>query len=226
MKRFINYLTLLLSCAFISSCATTTSESRAQSQSELIVQEIYADVGDLKHQIHNLGVDLTIIEDKLKGQDREISGVQKKNNENQQFQKQHIQGALSKVEKKVGHLQSERDNVTSDIHQLKRIVNDLSSSIGQYKTKLQEFEKIFTVSQEQSEKNIAHLKNALESLMTLVKQKNGSSKNSYGQLYKVKSGDSLEKIAKKNNTTVERIKKTNHLTSDLIIVGDELYISE
>ncbi|TXC85853.1 LysM peptidoglycan-binding domain-containing protein [Metabacillus litoralis] len=42
--------------------------------------------------------------------------------------------------------------------------------------------------------------------------------------YKVLSGDSLSLIAKKFNTTVTAIKEENHLSSDMIYVGQVLVI--
>ena len=49
------------------------------------------------------------------------------------------------------------------------------------------------------------------------------SKESY-IIYKVKKGDSLYQIAKKNNTTVEEIKKLNNLTSNILSINQELKI--
>lgn len=43
-------------------------------------------------------------------------------------------------------------------------------------------------------------------------------------LYEIKPGDSLEKIARKNNTTVELIKKSNNLADDKIFPGRKLKI--
>ncbi|WP_164489531.1 LysM peptidoglycan-binding domain-containing protein [Rummeliibacillus sp. TYF005] len=43
--------------------------------------------------------------------------------------------------------------------------------------------------------------------------------------YKVKSGDSLSLIAQKTNTTVSNIKKLNHLSSDVIYVGQSIKTS-
>ncbi len=42
--------------------------------------------------------------------------------------------------------------------------------------------------------------------------------------YKVVSGDSLYSIAKKYNTTVDKIKSLNNLTSNLLNIGDELLV--
>ena len=43
-------------------------------------------------------------------------------------------------------------------------------------------------------------------------------------LYEIKSGDSLDKIAKKFNTTVYLLKKSNGLTSDTILAGRKLKV--
>ncbi|CAM3066373.1 LysM peptidoglycan-binding domain-containing protein [Sporolactobacillus spathodeae] len=51
------------------------------------------------------------------------------------------------------------------------------------------------------------------------------SSNSSGAIYKVKSGDSLWKIARTHRTTVQSIKSLNSLTSDRIYVGQQLKLS-
>lgn len=43
-------------------------------------------------------------------------------------------------------------------------------------------------------------------------------------IYTVKPGDTLYKIAKENNITVQDIKNANNLTSDILTVGDKLII--
>jgi LysM repeat protein len=45
-----------------------------------------------------------------------------------------------------------------------------------------------------------------------------------GQMYTVKSGDSLWKIARHQNTSVAAIKTANNLTSDMLKVGQKLYL--
>ena len=49
---------------------------------------------------------------------------------------------------------------------------------------------------------------------------------SNGKYYTVKAGDSLWKIAKENNTTVDEIKKLNSLKSNNLVVGQTLKLSE
>jgi LysM repeat protein len=42
--------------------------------------------------------------------------------------------------------------------------------------------------------------------------------------YRVKAGDSIEKIARQFGTTPEQIKKINQLHNDLILVGQEIRV--
>ncbi|CEG31012.1 LysM peptidoglycan-binding domain-containing protein [Peribacillus castrilensis] len=59
-------------------------------------------------------------------------------------------------------------------------------------------------------------------------QASGSSstaKNSSNATYKVKSGDTLGKIARVNNMTVQQLKSINHLTSTLIFPGQVLKVN-
>lgn len=46
-----------------------------------------------------------------------------------------------------------------------------------------------------------------------------------GNIYTVKSGDTLYKIAKQNNMTVEEIKKLNRLDTDILSIGQKLILS-
>ncbi|MFJ7746597.1 LysM peptidoglycan-binding domain-containing protein [Peribacillus sp. NPDC097295] len=52
------------------------------------------------------------------------------------------------------------------------------------------------------------------------------SNSAYASTYHVKSGDSLYKISKANNTTIQKLKSQNHLTSNLIFPGQVLKINE
>lgn len=52
------------------------------------------------------------------------------------------------------------------------------------------------------------------------------SNSAYASSYQVKSGDSLYTISKANNTTVQKLKSQNNLTSNLIFPGQVLKINE
>jgi LysM repeat protein len=51
-------------------------------------------------------------------------------------------------------------------------------------------------------------------------------KGSSGITYRVKAGDSLEKIARAHQVSIQSLKQANGLTTDRIIVGKNLVIPE
>ncbi|MFF2289482.1 C40 family peptidase [Peribacillus butanolivorans] len=53
-----------------------------------------------------------------------------------------------------------------------------------------------------------------------------ASTSAYASSYQVKSGDTLDEISKAHNTTVQKLKSENNLTSNLILPGQVLKINE
>jgi len=62
--------------------------------------------------------------------------------------------------------------------------------------------------------------------MNTTVDKNSAEKSTGGRTYRIKDGDSLAKIAKAHQTTVQAIKVVNGLTNDKIVVGKMLQIPE
>ncbi len=58
----------------------------------------------------------------------------------------------------------------------------------------------------------------------LIVPTSSNSTNSNGNIYTVKAGDTLWNIAKRYNTTVEELMRLNNLSSDLIMVGQQLML--
>jgi len=73
-----------------------------------------------------------------------------------------------------------------------------------------------------SSENWASVQKRLENLNMKIVVSNIPVKQS--EIYEVQIGDSLTKIAKKFNTTIELIKKSNNLTSDVIRPGKKLRV--
>lgn len=58
-----------------------------------------------------------------------------------------------------------------------------------------------------------------------IVEENSSNIKTTGNYYEVKQGDTLYSIAKKNNTTVKKIKKINGLTNNNINIGQQLLVN-
>lgn len=76
----------------------------------------------------------------------------------------------------------------------------------------------FETTLKQQAKMITSLQSALQSTLEALSDQKEES-------YEVVEGDSLEKIARKYNTTIYKLKEINHLQSDRILIGQKLKIS-
>lgn len=206
MRCLAKVLLLASSVALLLVSCDAVSKSSDQ---QVALQNIKADLEDLKHQMHNVSMDISIIEEKVNNQDLEFASFQDRLAAGNQAQQRVMKGSLVDVESKLDSLDKFQVGTLQDIRNLKENFNSLNSSLSQYKDKLNV-----------AEKNVSSLKTALESIMAVVQRDINISGNSI--TYKVQAGDSLDRISRRYNTTVEAIKKINDLDSDLIVIGQEL----
>lgn len=115
---------------------------------------------------------------------------------------------LSRLEVKLDHLERTQQKILSDLkqmsvhlHQSEEVVKELEQEIDHVSSKAEK---------------MLQLKPTLDSICKAV--------DANLRTHKVISGDSLEKIAKKYQISVDALKQTNHLPSDKIVIGQELKI--
>lgn len=157
--------------------------------------ELQLEITELKHQIHTLKVDMQLMEEKVDTQKNPELLVDYK----------ALQSRIQRQENTIDHLSSGIKNIKRSIQQLLDHQNKTEIQLNAHENRLQ---------------NVSELKNTLA---TLLKKMHSSATKK--QSYRVKSGDSLEKIAKLHHISVETIKTNNKLTSDTIFIGQELQIS-
>lgn len=114
----------------------------------------------------------------------------------------------------------ENDNVQIVKESLKSQVNESANILGEYKQRIKDLEKTVEIQNQ----NIENLQAALMALMQAA-EKNLLGETG-GKTYRVKAGDSLERIARQNNTTIKKLKELNNLTGDQIIVGQKLALPD
>ena len=113
---------------------------------------------------------------------------------------------VAQLKHKMQLLEKNMDKLNREIHSLASSVSHTTSSLATYEQHL--------LMTEHKLDEIAKLRSTLQALSVQA----GS------QTYQIKSGDSLEKIARQYHTTPEAIKRENNLFSDKIMVGDKLRI--
>lgn len=199
---------IYIGALLLSSCAShLTSWNEDRNRTDLALDEMRVELADLKHSLSSAKVDLQLLDEKLQG-DSSLKS--------QLSSQLHAKGGeLALLEKKIADLQRSQEKIAQDLRQLGAHANQTSTAL----TKMQQE----IAQQNKRIEEVVKLKGTLSSLSQMLKERSGSET---GRSYKVQPGDSLEKIAKQQGTTVEAIKRLNALDSDKIVVGKEIQLPE
>jgi chromosome segregation ATPase len=204
MKRMA--LLSILALLFSYGCSPLRSSPYDEKhQLELTLHEVQTNLDDLRHDIHCFQTDIQILEGRIKHYENLVATLKPSDQEKSKLDQ--LLHQVQALEKKWAFLEKAQ---SKDLQNLQMHANETTASLTQFKDRIQELEGILLSQNRRVDE------------LTKGKQK-GDSPNGF-QLYKVRSGDSLEKIAKAHKTAVEKIKKLNNLGQDLIVVGQELKI--
>lgn len=157
----------------------------------------------LRHQVKNQEIEMRCFEHKL---------------ENLQTILETLREQMQQV------IATHQDQLKGSTHSLEALFKGLATDIQQLKIHanettaiLQAYEKRFSLQNQ----NIENLSAALQTVLDGVQVNNTEEK-----LYKIKSGDRLDKIAKAYGTTVKDLMRINQLSSDKIVEGKTLKLSD
>lgn len=178
---------------------------------ELSLHKVRTEVEDIKHDLNTYEIEHHVLEGKLIDQEQTIAALKQQIGELKSGKLESFLQELQTLEKNLHQLSKKQDKIVSDIRQLSSHANDTTTALSQYKDKIAQFEKSITF-QNQQINELIKLKDGVAKLTQLENQK----------VYTVKSGDSLEKIARENSTNVEVLKKLNQMTTDLIVIDQLL----
>lgn len=165
-----SFLSFLL---FAFGCTSPIAALQDRHETSVAIHELQSELAELRHLLHNTQVELQILDEEVKKQER--TQVNPK--------------PSASLEQKINRLAMQ--------------VGDLERAFDQQKKALGE---------------ISSLKATLSSLLASLEK--GESQT----LYKVKAGDSLEKIARLHKVSVTALKEANNLSQTKIVVGQELKI--
>lgn len=195
-------------------------------ENAVLVKEMRDSLDEIRHEVNNHETEIRMYDEKLKSIEDIIDGLRDQFHETTQAQKEQLKGSSSNLESKLTALDTVSKGLVADLRQFKTHSNDVSTTLGLYKQKITELEKVI----EQQNQNIDHLQTAMRALMDALQAKDAVSSKSQSSAsndypagsYRVKAGDSLEKIARNHQTTVKAIMELNGLSHDRIGVGQLL----
>ena len=218
MKKniFLTFFVVSIILCFYSCSPIKSSPEEETHKNELTLHELQTNVDDSRHDLNCFKTELEIIDSKIKHIDNIITSLKQTYLEKTQSRCDLLSRQVMEFEKKLSSTLNEQEKMKVDLYKLSSNSSEMTEALGQFKRKINEVE-------HQVNSKTKQMQEVIELGKTLVsdfqKEDNGSF-----VVYKVKSGDSLGKIAQKYKVKVDSIKRINKLNRNLIVVGQELKI--
>lgn len=175
----------------------------------------------LKHELNNCYAEISILERQVDLLESAVNSLHDEIANTSEESRSIVRDKTKTLHNKVGALEKKTGGMVADIGTIKNHSNETASALKTLQKQMQKLES-------SSKSDITALEGAMRSLMAAMQ---GGSQNiaaidrGAAHTYRVRTGDTLEKIARKNNTTIDAIKELNQLRSeDFIIAGQELLI--
>lgn len=213
MHKFL--LIAFLTLALQSCSPLRSSPNDEKHQLELTLHEVQTNLDDLRHDINCFQAELQILDGRIRYYENTLTTLKQQDLEKQQNKIDQLSSQIQALEKKWALMEKTQTVDAKELQTLSSHANETTAALAQFKDRIGELEQDIS-SQNRKFDEISKLKGHIENL---AKGFQGEFK-----LYRVKPGDSLEKIARAHKTAVEKIKKLNDLDQDLIVIGQELKI--
>jgi len=173
----------------------TSSFTALRGSQDSVVNDLRMEIADLKHALHGTEVEVKLLEERMES--TEGAAATLSSNESTDLKRK-----IALLEKNIDRLSAEIRSLTNFSTQTSAALSVYRQQISSIDSKLDEISKLRLA--------LSQLSKASPRIETLS--------------YQVKPGDSLEKIARKFQISVEQLKRENNLSSDKIVIGQELAI--
>jgi len=204
MKYFISFPLILLT-----GCLSLSSSREDKHQIELGLRKMRTDLEEVRQDCNTYEVGHHLLEGKFLEQEQMLATLKQRFDELKD--KDSPPQEVQILAREVDQLSKRQENIISDIRQLGAYANETTTALSQYKDKIAQLENLMAL-QKQQINTLIKLKDSIDEYSQTENQK----------IYIVKSGDSLEKIAREHGTTVEKLKQLNQINSDVIMVDQQL----
>lgn len=177
----------------------TSALTALRGNNDHLFEEMRTEIADLKHSLHGTEVELKLLEEKFDSREMETASPK---------------GDVASLKHKIALLEKNIDKMNGDLKSLMAYANQTTTSLSHYRDQIQEIDRKLS--------EVSKLRSTLSQMSKTYSAPEPATENTY----RVKPGDSLEKIARKFQVTADALKKSNQLTSDKIVIGQELTIPQ
>lgn len=218
-KHLLSCLSIASIILFSTACSPIKSSPKEEGyQMELSLHEVQTNMDDLRHDIHSFETELHILDGKIKYQESTLENLKQQTLDKVEIKLETLSKQIAALEKRELACEKSTEKALLAMEKIGGHASEEATALAQYKERLRELEKSL-LSQEKRFEEISKLKGTLDVIAKSMDAKSDST-------YKVKSGDSLEKIAKLHGVNIDALKRANNLRGDRIIAGQELQIPE
>ncbi len=195
-----------------------------EQQNTTALKEMRDSLETMKHTIRNQETEIRTFEERLESLDSIIDSLRDQLSDTSKSHKEQLKGNTTSLESKLTGVETSIKGILADLKQFQAYSTEASATLLVYQKKITDMEKAIALQNQ----NMDDMQAAIKSMADLLQIKSGgttktvtSSDGGY-QTYTIRDGDSLDKIARANLTTIKVIKELNGLTSDRIVVGKQL----
>lgn len=188
------------------------------------LQQVREVVNTLRHELSNQEAELRMCEQRINNQEDTISSLRQDVLDTSQTLRDSIKSQTTSLFERLGSLESSNKVLASDIELLRKHANDTTAALEMCKQKFSDLDKSLQLQHQNTENLHAALKSITEALQIKENVASIASVEDATKAYRVKPGDTLEKVARANKTTIKAIKELNNMRNDKIIVDQVLQL--
>lgn len=171
----------------------------------------------MQYTLANQDSEIAFIKERLTSFETTLESTHKEVSKLISQAKEAVKKSSGALDTKVLAIEKNIEKLVTDLKAFKKQTNELASTLSDIQKSLREKEEIAALQAEQ----IKELEQALRSLAQAMQTK--SSTKTTGT-YQVKSGDTLDKIAKELDVSISSLKAENNLQKDVIYPGQKLKV--
>lgn len=176
----------------------------------------------LLHRVKNCEIELGMLKNSISTQEQSRESLEKEVSQLLKATKESLKETKEGTSQKQTQMDKALEKVVQDCKQLKTHSNEVSKTINEISQSVQEMKETLA-RQGQALKELEHAMRAITSAMGGKPSSKASGKTTS---YTVKSGDSLEKIARAHGMTISELKELNSLKQSTIRPGQELCVHQ